>query len=76
MTNEELLAKVNEIVSPHGLRAEIFKDIYSVGVGGDERTYTLVANLIGPFSNWELLGDLSREISNTLPINRVTYQIT
>lgn len=76
MTNEEILVKVNEIVAPYGLQAEVFEDIYSVGVGGDERTYTPVVNLIGTFCNWEVLGYISREISNTLPVNRVTFQIT
>lgn len=76
MANTEILARANEIVNPHGLQAEIFEGINSVGVGGDQRTYTPVINLVGAYSDWELLGTLAREIANTLPINRVTYEIT
>lgn len=76
MTKTEILVRANEIVSPHGLRAEIFEGINSVGVGGDNRTYTPVINLVGVYSDWEILGALAREIANTLPINRVTYEIT
>lgn len=75
MTNEEILSRVNEIVAPYKLVAEIFGGIRSVGVQGDERSYTPVVNLIGPFPGWETLDTIKSEISNTLPINRVTYQI-
>lgn len=76
MEKEEILARANEIVVPYELRAEIFEDpIRSVGVGGDERTYTPVINLIGSFPGYEILAKISSEISNTLPINRVTFQL-
>lgn len=74
MTREELLAKANEIAGKHGLSVEIPEDIQSVGVGGDERTYTPIAMLSGPFPGWEVIAQVSSEISSTLPINRVTYE--
>lgn len=74
-TNQEILARANEIVSPYGLEAEILEDIFSVGVGGDDRTYTPVINLKGPFPGYEVLAKLSTEISNVLPINRVTFEL-
>ncbi len=75
MKEKEILRKANEIVAPYGLRAEIFPDLLSVGVQGDNRTYTPIINLIGPHPGNEVLSKLSTEISNTLPINRVTIQI-
>ncbi len=76
MNQEEILVRANAIVAPYNLRAEIFGDpIGSVGVGGDERTYTPVINIIGFFPGYEILARISSEISNTLPINRVTFQV-
>ena len=75
MQKEEILARANEITAPYELRAEIFEDIMSVGVGGDERTYTQVINLIGSFPGYKILAKISSEISNVLPINRVTFQL-
>ena len=77
MESGEILRRANEIASPHGLRAEFLgSDLFSVGVGGDERSYTRVVNLIGTDPGDEVLAKISREISNTLPINRVTFEIT
>lgn len=74
---DEILRKANEIASPFGLRAEFLADdLFSVGVGGDERSYTQVINLIGYHPGDEILAKISRDISNTLPINRVTIDIT
>ncbi len=75
MNDQEILQKANELVAPYGLRAEIFPDLFSVGVQGDGRTYTPIINLIGPHPGDEVLKKLSTEISNTLPVNRVTIQI-
>lgn len=74
MTTEEIVERVNVIVTPYGLEAEILEGINSVGVGGDNRTYTPVICLRGEFPGWEVLAKLSTEISNTLPINRVTFE--
>ncbi|MEK7150646.1 MAG: hypothetical protein AAB783_00400 [Patescibacteria group bacterium] len=71
----EILARANEIAQRYGLSVEIPEGIQSVGVGGDERTYTPIVFLIGPFPGWEVIEKISSEISSTLPINRVTYQI-
>ena len=75
MDKRELLEKANRIVSPYGLRAEIFEDILSVGVGGDERSYMPVINIIGKFPGYKNLSKISSEITNVLPVNRVTFQI-
>ena len=75
MDNEEILQRVTEMVAPHGLRAEIFPGIFSVGVQGDDRTYTPVVNLIGPHPGNDVLATLGTRISNELPINRVTFEI-
>ena len=75
MTDEEILEKANAIVASHDLMAEFLGDAHSVGVGGDNRTYTRVICLVGPFPGWDVLAQLSTEISNTLPINRVTYEM-
>ena len=74
MTIEEIVARANVIVAPYGLKAEILKGIHSVGVGGDNRTYTPVICLKGKFPGWDVLATLSTEISNALPINRVTFE--
>lgn len=78
MENSEILRIANEIVGPHGLRAEFPGDpetVKSVGVGGDFRTYTPVLVLIGPHPGNEILGQVSTEISNRTPVNRVTFQL-
>jgi hypothetical protein len=75
LKNEELLEKIDKIVKHYGLRAEILAGIYSVGVGGDERSYTPVINLIGPFPGHDILEKISNEITNTFKINRITFQI-
>ena len=73
---EAIIEEVDKIVAPYGLHAEILGDRCSVGVGGDERSYTLTVNLIGVFPGNEVLARLSSEISSTLPINRVTFQLS
>lgn len=76
MGEGEILQVANEIASPHGLQAEIFPGIQSVGVGGDERSYTPVINFIGPRPGWEALDKISSEISGRTPVNRVTFELT
>lgn len=75
MSEEEILRISNEIATPYDLRAEIFPDIFSVGVQGDERTYSPVVNLIGPFPGHDVLDHISYEISSRTPVNRVTIEI-
>ena len=76
MNNEDLLRRANEIVAPYGLQAELLPDIFSVGVQGDNRSYLPVIVLKGPFPGWDVIQKVSTEIPNTLPVNRVTYDIT
>ncbi len=75
MVKEEIIRRVNEIVAPYGLHAEIFEGIKSVGVGGDARSYTPVVNIIGPFPGYDVLSKISSEITNVVSVNRVTFQI-
>jgi len=72
----EILTKANELASAYGLKAEFLSDdAFSVGVQGDQRTYTPVINLIGPWPGNDVLRRLSTEISNTVKVNRVTYSV-
>jgi GMP synthase PP-ATPase subunit len=73
--NEEILRIANEIAGKHGLKAEFLEGIQSVGVGGDERSYTPVICLVGPFPGHEILAKISSEISNHIPVNRVTFEL-
>lgn len=78
MDNREILRIANEIVAPHGLRAEFLGDpdtMKSVGVGGDFRTYTPILVLIGPYPGHEILTQVSTDISNRAAVNRVTFQL-
>ena len=75
MDESEILERANKMASPHGLKAEILgEDLFSVGVGGDQRSYTPIICLVGPFPGWDVIEKVSTQISNELPINRVTYQ--
>lgn len=79
MEHSEILRIANEIVAPHGLRAEFLGDpenVKSVGVGGDFRTYTPVIVLVGPqHPGGEILAQVATEISNRTFVNRVTFQL-
>lgn len=75
MTDLEVLEVANEIVRPRGLKAEFFKDVYSVGVGGDFRTYTKVIVLVGPYPGNDTLSSLSTKIGNMTGINRITIEL-
>lgn len=75
MSEEEILRIANEIAIPYGLKAEIFPDIFSVGVQGDGRTYTPVIVLVGLFPGHDVWDYISREISSRTSVNRVTVEI-
>lgn len=72
---EEVLAQISRIVASHGLSAEYLPDIFSVGVQGDDRTYSRVVVLVGPFPGWDALAELSSRISNETPVNKVTFEL-
>jgi hypothetical protein len=71
----EILARANPLVAANGLQAE-FLEAQSVGVQGDNRTYTDVMVLVGPHPGNEVLAELVSKICSSLPINRVTYELT
>ena len=71
---DSILAEAKRIAGQCGLEVEILEETFSVGVGGDIRTYTPVINVSGPFPVHDVLEKVSNEITNTLPINRVTYE--
>lgn len=74
---QELLRKANELVAPYRLKAEFLgDDVHSVGVQGDQRTYTRVINLIGEYPGADVLRKVSSEISGILRINRTTIEIS
>lgn len=75
MTNREVLEMANNIVAPHGLRAEFLEGVCSVGVGGDCRTYTGVLVLIGEYPSSDILGSLATQIGNITHINRITIEL-
>lgn len=74
MNESDALKISNEIVKSYGLKAEFLGDFYSVGVGGDSRTYTKVIVLTGPFPGNEILASLSTQIGNKTGINRITFE--
>ena len=78
MKDSEILGIINGISSPHGLRASFLGDesTMSVGVGGDNRSYTRVIVLEGLFPDYETLAKISTQISNSTGINRVTFNLT
>lgn len=72
---KEVQEMVVKIANKYELRASVPPGIRSVGVGGDERSYTPVVVLNGSaFPGWEVLERVSNEITNTCPINRVTWE--
>ncbi len=78
MQESEMLSIANEIAGPHGLTASFLLDenCLSVGVGGDNRTYTRIIMLEGPFPGHKILADVSTKLSNLTGINRVTFDLT
>lgn len=73
----QVLEQANELSQPYGLRAEFVAggEIMTVGVQGDDRSYTPVIVLIGPDPGQEVLASLSTRITNALPVNRVTWEL-
>jgi GMP synthase PP-ATPase subunit len=76
MSEEEILRRANGIVNNHKLKVSILPGVQAVGVQGDNRVYLPVMVLSGPHPGWEILGQLSTQITNELPISHVTYDIT
>jgi GMP synthase PP-ATPase subunit len=76
MSGFKILCRANEIVGNHKLEANFLEGVRAVGVQGDNRVYLPVMVLRGPFPGWEILGELSTQITNELPISHVTYDIT
>ncbi|MBS3903354.1 MAG: hypothetical protein KGZ30_03225 [Anaplasmataceae bacterium] len=76
MEIEELRRQAKEIAQKHGMEAEVPEGVSSVGVGGDHRTYTPIVILSSStFPDHEALARASTEITNSLPVNRVTFEI-
>ena len=71
----EILEQINVLAAPYGLRAEYLGNFSTVGVQGDDRSYTPTVVLIGPHPGDEDLAALSRAISNNTPVNRVTFEL-
>jgi GMP synthase PP-ATPase subunit len=76
MPQEKVLRRANEIVSNHNLKAEILPGVQAVGVQGDNRVYLPVMVLMGPHPGWDILGQLSTQITNELPVSHVVYDAT
>ena len=76
MDNDELLRGANEIAVKHNLKAEFLGDVRTVGVRGDDRSYLPTVVLTGLFPGWDVLEQVSSEITNKLDIGKVTYDIT
>jgi GMP synthase PP-ATPase subunit len=74
MTDLEALQLANTIVSPYGLKAEFIGENRSVGVGGDQRTYSRVIVLTRPYLDYQTLASLATEIGNLTGINRITIE--
>ena len=74
MSDINVLEVIANIVNPYGLEVEFLGSGFSVGVGGDNRTYTRIIVLSGPHPGNETLALLSTKISNLTHINRVTFQ--
>ncbi len=75
---EELQAveQASELVKEYALTAEMLPpETMSRGNQGDEPSYTRVINLKGAYPGDEALRRISTLISNTIPVNRVTFEI-
>jgi len=70
----EILNRVSEMTAPHDITVEVPLGHFSVGVQGDERTYTPIVMLKGPNPGWDVIAEISSRISNSLPVNRVTFE--
>lgn len=65
-----VLKAANELAESHGLRAEFIAhgEIMTVGVQGDDRSYTPVIVLIGPDPGQEVRASLSTRIIEILSV--------
>lgn len=75
LSEEELSRQANAIAEKYGLSASIEPDIRAVAVRGDNREYFPVATLRGPFPGWEVMAEVSTEITNKLDISHVMYEM-
>ncbi len=73
---ERLISDVRKIAQEHELEADYLGEIKSVGVMGDDRSYTPVIVLSGKFPGWDVLQQVSNKISNETLVNRVTFDFT
>ena len=71
MTNDAMLSAIQEMVSPYGLKAELWSDVKRVCVRGDGRAYLPILNLIGFPPDQETLGRISTAITNQFDIGSV-----
>lgn len=75
-----ILLEVNRIVAADNLKAEFIYGesgvVRSVAVKGDGRAHQLVICLKGSRASHERLDELSREITNRLPVSRVLFELT
>jgi hypothetical protein len=61
----------------HDINAQVPEGVFAVGVQGDKRTYCPVVFLTyGEFPGYDHISRISTAISNTLPVNRVTLNLT
>lgn len=73
--SQEVIQRINKLCVPFGLTGVILP-IRSVGIQGDARSYKHPVALMGKFPGWDLLEQLSTQITNTIPeINRVVYTV-
>ena len=75
MTNDAILAAIQEMVAPYGFKAELWPDIKRVCVRGDSRAYLPTVNLIGIPPNHEVLAQISTAITNQFEVGTVTLQL-
>jgi GMP synthase PP-ATPase subunit len=76
MNKKEIVRQASDIAKKYNLLAELEIRVKSIGVQGDNRTVTPVIILSGPFPGYEKLEEVSTTITNSLPINRVIYDIS
>ena len=69
------LAQANEIVAPFKLKAYFLPRAMAVGVVGDNRAFTPVIDLRGQLPDHETLAALSTEITNIIPVIKVTVSL-
>lgn len=71
----EVTQRINKLSMPFGLKAVILP-LRSVGIQGDARSYKHPVALVGKFPGWDILEQLSTQMTNSVPeINRVVYTV-